>query len=358
MSAYTTEVRYICEAYAGREENGDFTDIDNVVNASRRRIFGNYPIFDENYRATLEAKILKHYYTREICEETVALWKLRLQNRMNEIMPYFNKLYSSELIEFNPLYDVDLNTTGNKTGERDGTIQTDTDRDVNRNIENNTSESRSTSDNRNEMETHADNHKKDEVATFNVTDALTGSTTTTNSGTQETDGTDTNQRTISELHWDKYSDTPQGGITGIDSDRYLTNARKNTASDNIGDSGTNHSETDFSNSGSENVSETKRKTGTIERDIDETTDGAKTIIKGGEENTSISKDNDITMNTDEDVRKTETQDINTTETYLQHVYGKRGSATYSKMIMEYRDTFLNIDLQVINALDDLFFRLW
>ena len=68
------------------------------------------PIFDENYRVPLEIKIIRHFYTREIGEETFGLWQLRLCDRLNVIMPYYNQLYKSELIKFNPMYDVDLTT--------------------------------------------------------------------------------------------------------------------------------------------------------------------------------------------------------------------------------------------------------
>ena len=94
----------------------------------------SYPIFDENYRVVLEKKILKHYYTREIGAETYGLWKLWLDARLNEIMPYYNQLYKSELIEFNPLENVkqnevfksDFNGVQNNISVSDGTSDTTT----------------------------------------------------------------------------------------------------------------------------------------------------------------------------------------------------------------------------------------
>ena len=119
MSKYTTEVRFICEEASGLLESKGYNDIENIITKAIPKIFNfNFPIFDENYRCVLETKILKHFYTREICEETVGLWKLRLNTRLNEIMPYYNKLYESELLEFNPLYTTDL------TKVNDGNIKT------------------------------------------------------------------------------------------------------------------------------------------------------------------------------------------------------------------------------------------
>lgn len=135
MSKYTTEVRYICESLYDGTSHG-FGDVETIIKRTAPRIFDfTYPIFDENYRLTLECKILRHYYTREISEETVGLWKLRLADKLNIIMPYYNKLYESELIQFNPLIDVDIKTahnidtehnasqqSGSETGYTDSTI--------------------------------------------------------------------------------------------------------------------------------------------------------------------------------------------------------------------------------------------
>lgn len=108
MSRYTTELRFICEDYAGLTESKGYSSIDEIINASYKKIFDfDYPFFDDEYRDVLEKKILVHFYTREISEETVGLWKLRLKDKMNLIMPYYNQLYESELIEFDPMKNID-----------------------------------------------------------------------------------------------------------------------------------------------------------------------------------------------------------------------------------------------------------
>ena len=115
MSKYTTEVRYICEVNAGLTESTGGNDVEQVIANSRAKIFDfNYPIYDESYRSILETKILKHFYTREIGLETVGLWKLKLNTKMNEIMPYYNQLYKSALLEFNPLWTDDYQTLHNR----------------------------------------------------------------------------------------------------------------------------------------------------------------------------------------------------------------------------------------------------
>lgn len=201
MSKYTTEVRFICETEAGLSESAGFNNIEDIITEAAPKIFNfNFPIYDEAYRLIFEKNILRHFYVREIGLETVGLWKLKLQDKLMLIMPYYNKLYKSELLEFNPFYDVDVTKT--HEGESNGTeasVETD------------------------------------------------GNTRTLN--TQTKDDVDTDR---SNTHWDLYSDTPQGGINGITADNdsvanntYLTDARKIT------------------DNGSETVDGTRRETGTI-----------------------------------------------------------------------------------------------
>ena len=133
MSKYTTEVRYICETSAGLKKSGGYNSVKDIIANSRAKIFDfDYPIFDEAYRSVLETKILKHYYTREIGQETIGLWKLKLDTKLNEIMPYYNQLYKSELLDFNPLYNFNITrdhnvqsngyrTTGNSITTNDET---------------------------------------------------------------------------------------------------------------------------------------------------------------------------------------------------------------------------------------------
>lgn len=279
MSKYTVELRYICETAAGLEESVGDNDVENVIQQALPNIFNfSFPIFDETYRNVLETKILRHYYTREIAFETVGLWKLKLRTKLNEIMPYFNKLYQSELFDFNPLYDVDLTRTHVKdsSGTRDTTGNTD-------------------------------------IEKSSSTDSMSN-TSINNTNNSTDDGTI--HRTTSNT--DKYSDTPQGAITDLASDRYLTNARMISETENTATHGTN-----------------------------DTTQTGNTESTG---NTEVSDNTNSTSS--------ENVNITDTEEFLEHVSGKQGSGSYSDMILKYRETFLNIDLQVIESLEDLFFQLW
>ena len=71
----------------------------------------DYPIYDESHRETLNNMIINHYLMSEIGQETPALFKLYLNNTMNEIMPKYNILYRAvdEYVKRQSLLsDVDL----------------------------------------------------------------------------------------------------------------------------------------------------------------------------------------------------------------------------------------------------------
>lgn len=236
MSKYTTQVRFICETSANLTESVGFNDIEKVLDNSWNKIFSDFPIFDEKYRAELCKKILRHYYTREICCETVGRWKLFLSDKMKNIMPYYNQLYQSELLKIEPLVSVNRNVSHEGKGSENKT--------TNRNG--------------------------------------------TNSSNTRTDG---NTNT-----WSYYSDTPQGGIDGLESNDYLTNATHNIGADS----------TNSTLSGTTSDSET----GTGNR----------------------------------------------SESYVDKIVGYEGNQ--SEMLLKFRETFINIDMMVIDELKDLFFTLW
>lgn len=79
-----------------------------------------YPIFRELYRETLNKKIIDHYWNQEIGMETIPLFTLALRRRMNEIMPYYNQLYESELLEINPINTIDMRTESESTSQNTG----------------------------------------------------------------------------------------------------------------------------------------------------------------------------------------------------------------------------------------------
>lgn len=253
MSKYTTEVRFICENSAGLSESEGADNVDSILDKCWNKVFNfDFPIFDENYRQVLCRKILKHYYTREIAHETVGRWKLALNAKLNEVMPYYNQLYKSELLEFNPFYDVDLS----RKREGSGTSN----------------------------------------RTSNNTETNSGTSKNVSSGSG-TSNTDTLNR---------FSDTPQNSMDtqGITDSVPLT-----------------------------------------------------TVTKVNENNTTTNESTD-TLTRNDNKSGSGTENINNTDKYIETVKGKQGTENYSSLLKKFRETFLNIDMMIIEDCSDCFFTLW
>ncbi len=86
----------------------------------------DYPIFDEDYRPTLNQKIIDHYWNQEIGMETVSMFRLAMKRRMNEIMPLYNEHYKLSKLKVDPLSTVSIKSITNITGESNGTAESNT----------------------------------------------------------------------------------------------------------------------------------------------------------------------------------------------------------------------------------------
>lgn len=275
MSNYTTEVRFICEQKAGLTESKGANNIDTVIAAAWNQIFTkDIEFFDSTYKQTICSKILRHYYFREIGAETAGLWIAWMNTTLSEIMPYYNKLYASALLELDPFTDTDYTRTGTRAGTQDETTQSS---------------------------------YSDEGSTESETETSDSGTTTS---------TDTITDAGSSTAYDLYSDTPQGALTGVENQTYLTDARKNTDT--------------VSNSRNATSRGTDSKTG------DSTT--TTTDTKSGE--------------------RTDQKNSDSAENYYERIAGKMASTSYSELLQKFRDTFINIDLMVINEFEDCFMKLW
>jgi hypothetical protein len=69
-----------------------------------------YTTFDPGHKPILDGKIIDHFYNREIGYETVDMFRLAMRRTMNEIMPYYNQLYETETLEFDPLATIKIHT--------------------------------------------------------------------------------------------------------------------------------------------------------------------------------------------------------------------------------------------------------
>ena len=85
----------------------------------------SYPIFDEQYRNTLNQNILNYYYESEIGVETAALFKKLLNARMQLIMPKYNKMYNVQ--NMFPMDNIYNNVNLTETMDKDTTDSLDRD---------------------------------------------------------------------------------------------------------------------------------------------------------------------------------------------------------------------------------------
>lgn len=317
MSKYTTEVRFICESYAGLDESVDYDHVEEVIENSYRKIFkiNDIPMFNgetEAHRAGLFKKILLHYYTREIGYETVGLWKLKLNQKLIEIMPYYNQLYESELIEFDPLKNTDVTKT--HEGEYNDDEKVDNIRDT---------------------EGHRGTHTEQTSDTTEDTTLRHSKTTTQGNDVR------TNDILSQGDSWQLFSDTPQGGLNGITeasgvesvgNNSYLTNATRILTTPDEQSVTQTHG----------NIVETYN------------ADGDKVDRVAGH----ASVETQVTENTTGKTTDDNTKNTKGTDEYEDKDIGKVGTETYSEMLEKFRKTFLNIDMMVIKELEPLFIGLW
>ena len=417
------EVRRICQSIAEQNKIQVFDDVERLIRVAYPKIFESYiPFFDESYKEVLLPKILRHYYTREIGFETVGLWKLKLNTKMAEMMPYYNQLYQSELLKFDPLkntqYSVKSKRTFDGKNVLDGLQKTDTssntdfsghrktdntDTETNRLDRNTTAttdykqdekekfgkntEHVYDSQNRHEFEEeNTQQYGKTETQAHNTTDETTINTSTSY------EGKETTKNIVPEEFESltKYSDTPQGSIENIKAGKYLTNVTATITPKSESDSVKTFENRADKNTGSTALTKTGNETITLGGSDILIKSGTNTDSKTGEDTDRESGENDknLTSNNTENTFETSndnrknvldgneniknvtiltsnilgktdnTTKIDNIDDYIESVFGKQGTETYSEMLMKFRSTFLNIDMLVIDNLESLFMGLW
>jgi hypothetical protein len=253
MASYTMQLREYIEQATQDIEDMSWKD---RIEAGRPKLFDfSYPIFDTNYKAIFETHFIRNFYTREIGFETEGLFKFKLENWLSINMGYFNKMFESELLTFDPLINTKLNTKKDVTNDK---------------TQNNTSEMDGTS-----------------------------------SGTshQANDGTATENDFGRNLD----ADMPESRLTitannGVGLIEYATKIDESTQNN----SKTSNSTSDGTSSDTTNVNTTANAT------------------------------------------------VNETEDYIEDLVGKSGSQTYSKMVMEYRESFIRIEKKIFEEMQELF----
>lgn len=382
MARYTMELGELLQQWTPDKNIWDLSDMIDIIKNSRDRLFSSsYPIWDEAYRDVLNTKIITHYFYREIGFATPSQFMFKLTNKMQEIMPYYNQLYETQMDTSVLLRDTAITEeykeeAGNTADE--STKEQTTDKDGHERGVQTTNLSEGSVDvaNKGTSEQHnttkgdvSDSGKDTAVADYNSsTKHNLNSTATTQYGRTDTKGgTDTN--TTDGTVVDRFSDTPQGGLTGVRNDNYLTTA-------DIKDDDTTVTARYNSNttaSGKDSVANTGF-TEDVKTGADTTTTayGKSTTTNMRDDTTAESTDTSSTASTDK-------SDITTTEQYLAEKTGirdigrqtkgdshmsytkkisGRSGGSYVDEMLKLRDAILNIDMMIIKELEVLFMGLY
>ena len=169
-------------------DNPDPVKIKDLANAGRSRIFDfDYDLSNNITKEKFECMILNHYMMRRIGYETVTAFKLALNVRLNEIMPYYNKLFDAmanwKIFEDGETTHRDITTSNSGSDTSDGTASS------------NGSANDSTSSDRrysNTPQNKISEVRSGEYVTEYNYDQNTGTSSNTNSSTSHTTATNSN----------------------------------------------------------------------------------------------------------------------------------------------------------------------
>lgn len=300
----------------------------------------DYPIFEEAHREELNRKILDHYYFREIGAETPDRFNFYLRRKMNEIMPYYNQLYISEMIKFDPMASdyyaekreldrANVSQTGKQNTEKRNTdgksVYSDTGEAtgnalVTNNLKENidTTGKKDATTNRDINTVQHDNYSEDVTYSENKTNVFCDDPQTQLTSYTDDDGNIVNNKYATTETFDK--------ITG---NKHTTGSKDSNTTTN---DDTVYDEDTSGNS-------VKTNTGTVNTDtVDKNKTNGETRSYGESSTVGVELNNK------------EEKENNTENTEAK---GRRGFNP-SELLLKYRKTFLNIDMMIVEELNSLF----
>lgn len=304
MAMYSMQLREIIESKI--EDRDDYYELSNreKIELGRKRLFDfDYPIFDENYRKVFENHFIRTFYMREIGFETEGLFKFQLETWLLVNMPYFNKLFKSENIMYNPLSNTMTQTsrnTGTETNRKDTTDK--------------------------------ETERKDNTESESEIDGKSESTTDTDEKVDSSTTTDTTENTTEDnFHRNVSSNTPDSRL-------------ELSTKDGSGI-------IEYASSIEENKEDNKRDTesNTETKSDQDTTENIET-----KETTNTQSDSTEDFTSDIEEQEKFKSDIEETSDYLERQAGKVGAVTYPQLIQEHRQAFLRVENRIFREMNQLF----
>lgn len=333
----------------------------------------DYPLFDDDYKLELETKIVDKFYYREIGMETPDRFKRYLRSKMQIIMPYYNNLYKSTLIEL----DIFSNEEGRNHSYKETTDK------AKRETENKYDSNNLSSDRFNGRQTRDLNTVTDDVNnTISKGDEVGSKTVNTNNHTIE-DGTKdihtenentTNTKGNSERTTEGTqdydgenkilrNDTPQGKMDNPFSNNYATQAEKADQANNTKTTGkeTIVNSEDKTYKGSEDTDETNHittdftglETTSTRLDTNNKVDYTGNVK---EVENAVSKDTNYRNKNDRFGSLglfSDSSKQDGTEKVTNKYFGRK-NISQSELLIIYRSALINVDLMVMEELEPLF----
>lgn len=427
MARVTFTLSEVCETLTGLNfENMSglaFDIVDDIAIAAIPKLFSNrYTLLDDaGDREDLERMILERYWDYEIQAYTPAEFALKLNRRLNQIAPYYNALYESTKLQFPVFEDTDYTDVGEdgfnesvSGSNESSTKNSGTDENVKSHTgdlqvddkEYGTTKVKTKDDN---VKSHTGDVKVTDKENGNT--KVTSDSTDTDMGHTNIDNKFNNYQTTKhhvenmKTDWDYNNDTPQGSISGVSDNDYLTGYSKHTSK--YGDEKFGFSSTSTTTFFDGSTISFKQDDSSLKRDnmmdVDggSNTEGLKHTTEGtskasveqdtthgrGNDNTTqygdiitddltgsqdtehgrgnlqITEYGDSIVDTMEHGHNIDTKGSDSRKTdkdghYSKAVQGKANSGkSYSQMLLEYRDTITNIYDAIINDLHQLFFKI-
>ena len=335
-----------------------------------------YQIFDDTWdtyirehKQTLCEKIIRRYYFNEICCDEPDRFRHYINEHLQRIMPYYNQLYKSELMKFDPLINHYLDTSGRSIENLIRNANT-ADSEVAKTLENFAKSSRGLT---NVGDTEGIIKGEDEKYTRDYTEDVTKkeneTTDTTRNRTENIERNGETHSTMQETQktvGDKtrlYSDTPQRSISGDIDEQYLTNYTHDTDNTTV----TTNNTTDTTMT--ETTDTTENETTNVDRELnsEQHTEGEINDTRNKTTNTNRTQNTDTNTQGFEQSKddrsesrgkETNTNEASTTDKGESTLVKGFMNVSGSDLLEAFRRTFLNVDEQIIEALSPNFMEVF
>lgn len=297
MASYTMQLKVLIEQATQYQEG---LSIREKIEIGREKMFDfPYPFFDEDYRAVFETNLIRKFYIREIGFETEGLFMFQLESWLNLNMPYFNELFKSEALDYDPLTNAQMITAHEQNREELKEEERIANQKSVMDGKNDSTGKQDSSDKSN-MKGKLDSTGKEKVVEDNFKRDVSSDTPDTRLQLQTLEG--------------------KGVI------EYASDIEESKAN--------NKSDSDKTNK--QTSSQDATSSGTLDSASNAT---SKVDSKTDQKDNLTAKKGEV-------------------EHYLQRRYGKIGSDSYAKLIQEYRGALLRVEVQIHKELQELFMMVY